>query len=405
MTNAPSRARQFLEAGDIALSTVRPYLRRTVHLQNKDADVASTAFCVLRAKPDMVGRFLFHWVTSDQFVSRLLPLQRGSSPPAVLDVDVRAQPVPVPPRDLQAKIATRIDALFAEVAAGEEALAAAKAALGQWRQALLKAAVTGELTADWRAANPPAETGEALLARILAERRARWHADPRNKGKRYREPVSPDTTNLPTLPDGWTWASLYQLIDGIDAGQNLKCVERPPGFGEVGIVKVSAVTWWHFNPMASKTLPASAAVDRRALISVGDLLISRANTLELVGAPAIVTDLPHTLVLSDKVLRLNCLREFRTWLFFVLRSSIGRRQIESQSTGAQLSMRNISQDALKSIAIPIGPKREMTACLDLLNDTLATADKTVRDQRELAQKSSSLRQSILAAAFRGELAA
>ena len=67
----------------------------------------------------------------------------------------------------------RIDELFAEIAEGEAALERARQGLDTWRRALLKAAVTGELTRDWREANRPAETGADLLARIRAEREAR----------------------------------------------------------------------------------------------------------------------------------------------------------------------------------------------------------------------------------------
>ena len=69
----------------------------------------------------------------------------------------------------------RIDELFAEIAEGEAALERARQGLDTWRRALLKAAVTGELTRDWREANRPAETGADLLARIRAERGASRH--------------------------------------------------------------------------------------------------------------------------------------------------------------------------------------------------------------------------------------
>jgi type I restriction enzyme S subunit len=71
-----------------------------------------------------------------------------------------------------------------------------------YRKGLLKAAVTGELTADWRRDNPPQETGEQLLQRILTDRRARWQADPKNARKKYTEPAEPDTDGLPELPEG-----------------------------------------------------------------------------------------------------------------------------------------------------------------------------------------------------------
>lgn len=232
-----------------------------------------------------------------------------------------------------------------------------------WRRSLLKAAVTGELTADWRAQNPPTETGEALLRRILADRRTRWLADPWNARKPYKPPTPPDTANLPTLPEGWTWAALGQLIDGIEAGLNVKAHGRPPVIGETGIVKVSAVTWDEFDEDASKALFPGTIIDERDLICPGDFLFSRANTLELVGAPAIVRSIAKRLVLSDKILRLSVAEPVKEWLYFVLKSPLGRQQIEERSTGAKLSMRNISQDGLRAIAVPLPPSTELAATL------------------------------------------
>ena len=80
--------------------------------------------------------------------------------------------MPVAPLPEQRRIVARIDELFAEIAEGEAALERARQGLDTWRRALLKAAVTGELTRDWREANGPTETGADLLARIRAGREA-----------------------------------------------------------------------------------------------------------------------------------------------------------------------------------------------------------------------------------------
>lgn len=405
---APSRARQFVEAGDTLLSGVRVYLRNIAMVPDDQVDVASTAFCVLRPGPDLDARFMHRWISSDWFINALIPLQRGNSPPAVLDADVRDQPIPVPPLDVQRAISARIDALFAEIDEGEAALARARAGVETYRKALLKAAVTGELTADWRAeqaaSGRPQETGEQLLARILADRRARWHADPKNARKTYTEPAGPDTEGLPELPEGWTWASLGQLVSGIEAGLNVKAHGRPPVHGETGIVKVSAVTWDEFDEDQSKALFSDAQINERDLIAVGDFLISRANTLELVGAPAIVRRLSSRLVLSDKILRLIVPEDFKDWLYFVLKSPLGRYHIETRSTGNQLSMRNISQDGLRALPIPIPPRDELSEALRMV---IAGWHEHQFLSAWLAggNTASTLRQSILAAAFRGELAA
>ena len=146
---------------------------------------------------------------------------------------------------MQRAIVARINALFTNLDDGEAALARARVDLGTWRKALLKAAVTGELTADWRAANPPTVTGADLLARILDERRACWLAEPSNKGNIYKSPSQPEISRGAELPSSWARASLPQ-IGGFGRGKSkhrprddAKLYGGPYPFVQTGIVAAS----------------------------------------------------------------------------------------------------------------------------------------------------------------------
>jgi type I restriction enzyme S subunit len=111
-----------------------------------------------------------------------------------------------------------------------------------------------------------------------------------------------------------TTRKVGESIRSIVAGKNLRCEERPPKNDERGVLKVSAVTWGEFDPLASKTLPTNFDPPERTRVRVGDLLISRANTLELVGAIVLVKETPNNLYLSDKVLRLEAAETEKPWL-------------------------------------------------------------------------------------------
>ena len=94
--DAPSRARQFVKAGDVLVSTVRPNLN-TVALLGPDHNgaVASTGFTVLRPQPEKLeSRFLFHVVRSHSFVEEMVKRATGASYPAISDSDVRSFPLP-----------------------------------------------------------------------------------------------------------------------------------------------------------------------------------------------------------------------------------------------------------------------------------------------------------------------
>ena len=125
-SEAPSRARQLIAAGDVLVSTVRPNLNAVAYVQpDFDGATASTGFCVLRPRPDELdGRYLYHWVRAAPFVGRLVRLATGASYPAVSDKIVNAAPIPLPPIEEQRRIATALDA--AEALRAKRRLALAK---------------------------------------------------------------------------------------------------------------------------------------------------------------------------------------------------------------------------------------------------------------------------------------
>ncbi|HAF54010.1 MAG TPA: hypothetical protein DCL01_02020, partial [Thauera sp.] len=205
------------------------------------------------------------------------------------------------------------------------------------------------------------------------------------------------------LPSGWCETELGALIEHIQAGLNLKCEERPPRDGEKGLVKISAVTWGRFDEDQSKTLPSDATAAETARIVPGDLLISRANTIELVGATVIVEDVTRALYLSDKVLRLVVPEESKRWINYALKTAEARKAIQDASSGNQLSMRNISQENLRRVTIPLAPLPEQKRIADKLDSVLARVDACRNRLDRIPALLKRFRQSVLAAATDGRL--
>ena len=132
-------------------------------------------------------------------------------------------------------------------------------------------------------------------------------------------------------------------------------------------------------------------------------MISRANTLELVGAVVLVENAPANLYLSDKVLRLEAPDEHKRWLMWFLRSPQGRAAIESRATGNQLSMRNLGQEALRAVEVP-WPVADMREHLVRRIETaFAEIDRLVAEAAAARRLLDRLDEAILAKAFRGEL--
>ena len=192
-------------------------------------------------------------------------------------------------------------------------------------------------------------------------------------------------------------------VDADRSGKNFRCVERPPEDEEVGIVKVSAVSWGDFNELESKTISDPNKIDLARQIHVGDFLFSRANTVDLVGRCLIVDAVEKTLLLSDKILRFKFAIDIERWVDICLKSSVARKQIEAVATGNQDSMRNLSQPKIKNIAIPLPPFDEMQIVFILADEKFSQTTEMLRNNTLAGSYAMGLKQSILKDAFSGEL--
>jgi len=108
--DAPSRARQVLNTGDVLVSTVRPNLNAVAFVDEPYGNaIGSTGFTVLRPNEKLNGRYLFHWVKSPSFVKDMTNKATGQSYPAVSDRIVKESLIPLPPMGEQRRIAQILD--------------------------------------------------------------------------------------------------------------------------------------------------------------------------------------------------------------------------------------------------------------------------------------------------------
>ncbi|TQL24905.1 hypothetical protein FBY55_1880 [Zymomonas mobilis] len=117
----------------------------------------------------------------------------------------------------------------------------------------------------------------------------------------------------------------------------------------------------------------------------------------------IVLECPSNLFLSDKVLRLDVEDGDKPWLMWFLRSPDGRAAIEGAATGNQLSMRNLSQAALKSISMPWPAAEQREEIVSRIESAFAWIECLAADAASARKLIDHLDQSMLAKAFKGEL--
>lgn len=345
---APSRCRQVIRSGDTIFSTVRPYLEKIAYIPDSlDGQFGSTGFCVLRPNAELEPRFLFHYATSRGLLDQVLPKQKGVSYPAVLDREVRACHVPIPPLADQRRLV----------------------------------AILEEHLSDLDAAAAYLKSAESRVARLRAAELERLFGS-----------------------SGHASVLLSEVIVGIAAGKSFGAADRPALPTEWGIIKVSAMTWGEFRPNENKSVREDR-VDPRFEIRPRDLLVSRANTSEYVGASVLVPfDVRPRLLLSDKSLRVTPAPDVNTeWLWRALQAPSARRQMSALATGTKESMRNISQPALKNVLVPLASRRDQDSCVAAFSDLESTFGRQGQLIGNLKLRAQSLRRAVLAAAFSGRL--
>lgn len=115
-SEASVRARQVIHENDVLVSTTRPNLNSVAIIPpNLDKNICSTGFCVLRCGEDLLPRYLYYFVQSEQFVSALTDLVQGGLYPAVTNKQVLSQNIPWQPLYKQLQISSMLDSQFNKI--------------------------------------------------------------------------------------------------------------------------------------------------------------------------------------------------------------------------------------------------------------------------------------------------
>jgi restriction endonuclease S subunit len=287
----PAFYRKF-EKGDILYGSRRTYLKK-VAIADFDGVTANTTF-VLRENTDLVvPGFIPFLMLSDIFTEHSVRNSKGSVNPYINYKDIAQFQFHLPPKDQQARLA--------------ELLWAGDAVVEGYFKMM--------------------DTIDNLLV-ILRE----------------TEICNPGIQRV----------KFRKILRDIIAGRSLNGVNEPVVNQEKGVLKVSAVGGEGFVYNENKRLIEQNQFLSQFSVKKGDLLITRANTRELVGRVCLVeSDYPN-LMLSDKTLKLELNTEVSEKLYYleVLRSKEVRSQIEGTATGTGGAMKNISQDEIRNLMVP-----------------------------------------------------
>ncbi|KWV80497.1 Type-1 restriction enzyme EcoKI specificity protein [Pseudomonas fluorescens] len=208
---------------------------------------------------------------------------------------------------------------------------------------------------------------------------------------------------LGEVPAHWEQALLKRLISSIGQGWSPECEARKPERGEWGVVKVGCVNGGVFRPQESKALPAAMEPRPELGLRKGDVLVSRANTRELVGSCAVVPqDYPH-LLLCDKLYRIGCGARVTPEFLAALITVYGRRAVEIEANGASSSMVNIAQSVILDLLVAVPSNQEQKSIMDrVVVETMRIKTMLVKTERSIALLKER-RSALITAAVTGQI--
>jgi type I restriction enzyme S subunit len=326
---------------------------------------------------------------------------------------IKAVRFPLPPLPEQHRIVEKTDELFSDLDAGVSALERAKANLKRYRASVLKSAVEGRLTEEWRKEHPQMEDGQMLLDRILRERREKWEEDQlaqfKKKGKepaknwqsKYDEPSAPDTSELPELPEGWVWATVDQVAPptgGLTKNPNRGSFNR-----KLPYLRVANVYSNELRLGEMEEIGVEDAELERLLLCKGDLLVVEGNgSKDQIGRVAVWDGSIEPCVHQNHIIKARPAHGMSLWMLSFLVSPNGRNSIEKVASSTS-GLYTLSISKVASLPIPLPPLAEQEQIVALVEERLSqiySAEKTI--DAELI-RSKRLRQSILKRAFEGKL--
>lgn len=369
-----------------------------------------SSVCMLRPRKELLlNQFLRYFLLSPQGRRSLTGQMTGTAIKRIILRKIRDTPVPVAPMNEQRRIVAEIEELFSDLDAGVAALERIRANLKRYRAAVLKAAVEGKLTAEWRAKHPRIEPASKLLERILTERRQNWEQDqlarfaaaagktpPKGWREKYVEPAAPDTSELPELPQGWCWASVDQ-ISIVVRGASPRPAGDPRFFGgPVPWITVGALTADE-NPYLRGVSEGLTEAGREASRYIQPDTLLLTNSGATLGVPKIT--LIGGCINDGSVALFHLNSPLKLFLYYFLKTQT--RKLRAINQGA--AQPNLNTGIVKAIVVPIPPLLEQQQILGEIERKLSVVEENETLAIVNLKRAARLRQSILKRAFEGRL--
>ncbi|EDK7808917.1 restriction endonuclease subunit S [Salmonella enterica subsp. enterica serovar Kentucky] len=375
--------------GDVLYGKLRPYLNKIIIA--KEDGVCTTEIIPLCAEPSCCNKYIFYWLKSSTFQGYVNDVSYGVNMPRLGTADGLKAPLRLAPLAEQKIIAEKLDTLLAQIDSTKARLEQIPQILKRFRQAVLAAAVSGNLTAEWRMnnnSNIVEEEIEKVKNKLIAKKIIKKYLIYSKLDRKY------------PIPSDWLYVKLQSIATKITDGEHKTPKREPAGQLLIsarniqdGYLKLSDVDYVgdaEFQKLRNRCDPDS-----------GDVLISCSGSI---GRVCLV-DENSKYVMVRSVALIKLMQDFviNKYMMYLLQSPLLQKEIEENSKST--AQANLFLGPIKNLGIPLPPVPEQAEIVRRVEQLFAYADTIEKQVNSALTRVNSLTQSILAKAFRGELTA
>ena len=360
---------------------------------------------IFKVIPDSVKvtkRYLFYALKRAIAEMKKTEHLHGSTMKHINRAPFMAHVLPIPPLAEQEHLVGEIEKHFSRLDQAVANLKRVQSNLKRYKGAVLKAAVEGRLVETEaelvRREGRNYETGAQLLQRILETRRTQW----KGKGE-YKEPVAPDTTDLPELPEGWVWVASEQVCDPIASGSTPVAADMYADTGEIPFIKVYNLNFdgsldFTVKPTFIKQATHEGLL-KRSRVLPGDVLTN------IVGPPlgkiSIVPNNHAEWNINQAIVTFRTTHGIENRLLAIWLMStpvLDRLERTAKATAGQF---NLQVTTCRNLAIPLPPRAEQFRIVAEVDRRLSLTREVESQVDFNLQRAGQLRQAVLNDAFSG----
>jgi len=199
-----------VRTGDIVISRAGS-VGASYLLTNVEKAVFASYLIRFRVRGDINKRYVYYFLKSSDYWKAIGASKSGIAVPNVNATKLAKVPIPLAPLLEQKRIVAEIEKQFSRLDEAVAALKRVKNSLKRYKASVLKAAVEGKLTEEWRKEHSDIEHGAILLNRIIKRRKEK------SKGKNKK--LTPlNKSELPRIPETWEWTRVGDIYDIVGGG-------------------------------------------------------------------------------------------------------------------------------------------------------------------------------------------